>query len=33
MQQGEIDLIGTVRIGRMNLWLDIGGVVKQASNL
>ena len=29
MQQGEIDLIGTVRIGRMNLWLDIGGVVKQ----
>jgi hypothetical protein len=29
MQQGEIDLIGTVRIGRMNLRLDVRRVVEQ----
>ena len=29
MQQGEIDLIGTVRIGRMNIRLDVRRVVEQ----
>jgi len=29
MQQGKIDFIGTVRIGRMNLGLDVRRVVEQ----
>jgi hypothetical protein len=29
MQKGEVDLIGAVRIRRMNLRLDVSGVVEQ----
>ena len=29
MQQGKIDLVGAMRIGRMDIWLDVGGIVEQ----